>query len=112
MKFALLIIGDEDLWENASEEERKQTYAEHEEFMAALQAAGVETGGMELAHSRGARTVRGGEADATVTDGPFAETREQLAGFYTIDVPTIEDAVEWAKRLPSSVVEVRAAVGG
>jgi len=111
MEFLLLLHGDESSWQRATEEERQQTYAGHRAFMAALQDAGVKlVGGAELTHSSTATVVRGHGADAVVTDGPFAETREQLAGFYTIDVPTMEDAVEWARRLPSDIVEVRAAV--
>lgn len=111
MEFLLLLHGVEDGWQHAGEEERARTYAEHRAWMAALQEADVKiTGGAELTHSSTASTVRGIGADAVVTDGPFSEAREQLAGFYTIDVPSQADAVEWAKRLPSETVEVRAAV--
>jgi hypothetical protein len=111
MEFLLLIHGSEDAWEQASEDERKQTYAQYEAFGQALAQAGVKvTGGAELAPSRSASIVRGTGDDAIVTDGPFTEAREQFAGYYAIDVPTQADAVEWAKRLPSAVVEVRASV--
>jgi hypothetical protein len=111
MEFLLLIHGSEEAWEQASEADRKQTYAEYEAFGQALAQAGVKvTGGAELASSRSAAIVRGTGDDAIVTDGPFTEAREQFAGYYAIDVPTREEAVEWAKRLPSAIVEVRGTV--
>jgi hypothetical protein len=111
MEFLLLLHGDEAGWERAGEQERAATYAEHQAFLQALADAGVKiVGGAELTHSRTACVVRGHGADAVVTDGPFSEAREQLAGFYTIDVPSRAEAVEWARRLPSDTVEVRAAV--
>jgi hypothetical protein len=111
MEFLLLIHGAEDAWASATEEERRQTYAEYEAFGAALAQAGVKvTGGAELASSGSAASVRGTGADAVVTDGPFTEAREQLAGFYAIDVATRAEAVEWARRLPAQAVEVRGTV--
>lgn len=111
MEFLLLIHGSEEAWANATEEAIKQTYAEYEAFGNALAAAGVKvTGGAELASSRGAAIVRGVGADALVTDGPFTEAREQLAGFYSIDVPTREEAIKWARLLPAETVEVRGTV--
>jgi hypothetical protein len=63
----------------------------------------------ELEPPRTARTIL---ADGTVTDGPFAEAKEQVGGFYLIDVPSIEEAVEWGKKiplLPGDKLEVRKA---
>jgi hypothetical protein len=111
MEFLLLIHGAEDVWADATEEERRATYAEYEAFEAALAQAGVKvSAGAELAHSRSAAVVRGRGEDALVTDGPFTEAREQFAGFYAIDVAGRDEAIEWAKRLPSQTVEVRGTV--
>lgn len=106
--YMLIIVGDDDAYQALSEEQGKAVYAEHYAFMEAVQAAGVKLGpSAELAPPRGARTLH---ADGVVTDGPFAEAKEQVGGYYTIDVPTIEDAVEWARRiplLPGDKIEVR-----
>ncbi|MGH3730511.1 MAG: YciI family protein [Micromonosporaceae bacterium] len=110
MKYVLLLHADENAWVTASEAEREKTYAEHRAFMAALDEAGVPmAGGAELAPSTTAAVVRG-HHDAVVTDGPYAEAREQLGGYYVIDVPTREDAIEWARKVPCDVVEVRATI--
>lgn len=111
MEFLLLIHGAEEAWERATDEQRRQTYAEYEEFGAALARAGVKvTGGAELAASGSAAIVRGRGPGAVVTDGPFTEAREQFGGFYAIDVDSRAEAVEWAKRLPAEIVEVRGTV--
>ena len=106
--YLLMIVGDDDAYQALSEEEGKAIYAEHYAFMEAVRAAGVTLGASaELTPPSGARTLH---ADGVVTDGPFAEAKEQVGGFYTIDVPSIEDAVEWARKiplLPSDKIEVR-----
>jgi len=107
MEFALLIYGDEKRWTNASEQERRETYAQHERFMKMLQDRGAIRGGAELAATSAARTIRHGDADLSVTDGPFAETAEQLGGFYLIEAADIDEAVALGKELPAGVVEVR-----
>ena len=107
-EYVLLIIGDDDAYQALDEETGKAMYAGHLEFMRDLEAAGVpNVYSSELDSPARARTVR---ADGTVTDGPFAETKEQVGGFYVIDVPTIEEAVEWARKipmLPQDAIEVR-----
>jgi hypothetical protein len=107
-EYVLLIIGDDDAYQALDEAGAKAVMGAHEEFMRALGEAGVSvTGGAELAPQ--ARTVR---PDGTVTDGPFAEAKEQVGGFYSLDVPTFEEAVEWAKKvpmLPGDAIEVRPA---
>ena len=109
-QYVLLIIGDDDAYQALDEAAGAALMAQHEEFGAALAAAGVPTVyGAELDPPASARTVR---ADGTVTDGPFAEAKEQVGGFYVLDVPGIEEAVEWAGKipmLPGDAVEVRPA---
>jgi hypothetical protein len=106
--YLLLIVGDDDAYEALDEEQSKDMYAGHGAFMEALAAAGVKLGpSAELSAASGARTLR---ADGVVTDGPFAESKEQVGGFYSIDVPTIDDAIEWARKiplLPGDKIEVR-----
>ena len=109
-EYLLLIVGDEAGYEALTEEQGKAMYAEHYAFMEELKRAGVPiVASMELEPSATARTVLG---DGTVTDGPFAEAKEQVGGFYAIDVPSIEEAVEWGKKiplLPGDKLEVRKA---
>jgi hypothetical protein len=111
MEFLLLIHGSDEAWAAKSPEERKQTYAAYGAYEAALAEAGVKVlGGAELRAASTATVVRGVGPDALVTDGPFTETREQFGGYYSIDVATQAEAVEWAKRMPAQIVEVRGTV--
>jgi len=107
-EYLLLIVGDDEAYGRLSEEESKAVYAKHFAFMDELGKAGVAiVASMELESPTTARTIL---PDGTVTDGPFAEAKEQVGGFYTIDVASIEEAVEWGKKiplLPSDKVEVR-----
>ncbi len=107
-EYLLLIVGDEAGYESLTEEEGKAMYAGHYAFMDELNKAGVRIlASMELEPPATARTILG---DGTVTDGPFAEAKEQVGGFYAIDVPSIEEAVEWGKKiplLPGDKLEVR-----
>lgn len=83
--YAVLLPGGEDQWREADAQQRAETYARHTRFMTALAERGhAITGGAELAHSSQARTVRATPGGVDVTDGPFAETAEQLTGFYLV----------------------------
>jgi hypothetical protein len=109
-EYLLLIVGDDDAYGRLTEEENKAMYAGHFAFMDELGKAGVAiVSSAELEPPRTARTIL---YDGTVTDGPFAEGKEQVGGFYAIDVPGLEEAVEWGKKiplLPSDKLEVRKA---
>ena len=109
-EYLLLIVGDDDAYGRLSEEETKAMYAGHYAFMDELQKAGVTiVSSAELEHPRTARTIL---SDGTVTDGPFAEAKEQVGGYYMIEVPSIEEAVAWGKKiplLPTDKLEVRKA---
>jgi hypothetical protein len=72
-------------------------------YMTALSNAGVMRGGNRLAPPWTATTVRIRDGERQVQDGPFAETREIAAGYVVIDVPSLDEALEWAARSPSSV---------
>jgi hypothetical protein len=85
--------------------------AEYNAYTAWLDGQGWLRGGEALRPSSGARTVRVRDGQRVVTDGPFAETKEQLGGYYVVDCPTLEDALEAAARIPgarSGAIEVRA----
>lgn len=78
-------------------------------------AAGVLRGGSGLQHSTTSTTVRGGD-ELVLTDGPFVETKEQLAGYYVLDCADLDEAIAWAKKVPAiawgASVEVRPVAGG
>jgi hypothetical protein len=111
VQYLLLIYEDEETFAAMSETERNDVLGGYFQLTDDLKSAGVLLGGEALVGVRDARTVRTRGGKTTVTDGPFAETKEQLGGFYLIDVPTIEDAQRWAERIPASrtgSIEVRA----
>lgn len=110
MKFMLLIYGDERVWTSMRPDEMEKIYAEHRAYGAEMERAGVARGGFELKPVSAAKSVRFWKGRRTVTDGPFAETKEQLAGYYLIEVDSAEQALDWAERMPGMVegtVEIR-----
>lgn len=112
MEYVLLIHAT-DAYDTLSEEEGKKLYAEHYAFMDAAKEAGVKMPySAEMEQPDRARLVRHVGDQLLVTDGPFSEAKEQLGGFYVVDVPTVDEAVAWAKRiptLPGDTIEVRPA---
>jgi hypothetical protein len=90
--YAVLFPGNEKTWAEASPEERARVYGLHGRFAELLAERGHRvTGGAELADSSGAKVVRGTLDNVSVTDGPFAETVEQLTGFYLVESDDLED---------------------
>jgi hypothetical protein len=111
MQYLLLIYEDETALSSMSESARKEVFDGYFQLTKDLRTAGVMLGGEPLVSTSHATTVRRRAGRTTVTDGPFAETKEQLGGFYLIDVPTLEDAQRWAARIPAAAtgsIEVRA----
>jgi hypothetical protein len=109
MRYIALIYGDETWFERQSEADQAAHLQRWDEFSEALQVAGVVTGGARLAPTAAARSVRR-RSGPLVSDGPFAETKEQLCGFIALDVATLDEAVAWAQRCPATnygTVEVR-----
>lgn len=106
----LILMAEQDHfanWEAADAEQRDRVVADFQAFVRAVDERGAILAGEALADPSTARTVRPG-LPRTVTDGPFAETVEQLGGFYLIDVPTEQDAIELAGLLPREYhLEVR-----
>ena len=83
-EYIVLLPGNETEWAKADEAERARVYGKHQEFAAALAERGHKvTGGAELAQSTEAKTVRRTGGSVAITDGPYAETVEQLTGYYT-----------------------------
>lgn len=105
-----LIYSDEDVWDTLSENERRDVYTRYTAFAEQARAAGVIVGGNELVPSRDATTVRVRGGETLVTDGPYAEVKEALGGYFLLEVDSIEDALEWAARIPGAehgAIEVR-----
>ncbi|HEX4834446.1 MAG TPA: YciI family protein [Trebonia sp.] len=83
------------------------------DFAQALQAAGAHVAAEQLTHSETATTIHRDGERRVITDGPFMETKENLLGFYLIEAGNLDEALEWAQRMPvapTSVIEVRAAL--
>ena len=110
MKYALLIYDDEQTYATMDEAAMREVYAAHEAYGQALTEAGVLRGGSELQPSHTATSLRFANGKPSLHDGPFAETREQLGGFYLIEVDTLDQALAWAEKMPAlhnGTVEVR-----
>ena len=110
MKVLALIYGDESRWETFDEKQREAVYSKYRAF--GEDAANHIVGGAELASTRTATTVRIRDGQTLVTDGPFAETKEALGGFYLLDCASLEEAAELAARIPGAehgAIELRPA---
>lgn len=110
MKYMLLIYADENV---LNESAREHCYQESLELVSALQSKGQFVGASPLHHTRTATSVRLREGKSFVTDGPFAETKEQLGGFFMIDAGDLDEAIGIAQRIPAArwgTVEIRPVV--
>ena len=110
MKYMLLICRDEPAWDKLSTTARQQVYADTVKIQEELEARGQYVAGHPLHPSSSATSVRVRDGKRLVTDGPFAETREQLGGYMMIDVKDLDEAIAIAARIPlarTSTVEVR-----
>lgn len=101
MRYMMLIYSDESAREGASTEEMARVAAEHIVLMDSANQRGVFRGADPLQPTSTATTVRKQNGKVMVTDGPFAETKEQLAGYYILDCKDLDEALEWASRIPS-----------
>ena len=111
MQFMLLIYDDEALWERMAEEERGKIMQDYFAFTNELKDTGKYVSADPLQPSATAKLVRVRDGEVGTTDGPFTETKEQLGGYYLVDVDTEEEALEWAAKIPSArvgTIEVRA----
>ena len=110
MKYAFTIYGDEGRRAAASEEDQQAMAQAYGAVTQEMQDKGVYVAGEGLYPTQTATTVRVREGDRDVTDGPYAETKEQLGGFYVLDVKNLDEAIEWAAKIPGSQfgsVEIR-----
>jgi hypothetical protein len=113
MKFMLLICDDEKAWGKLSETEQRQIYGEYGQFTQQIKSSGHYLDSAQLQPTSAATSVRVRNGKRLVTDGPFAETREQLGGYYLIDAKDLDEATAIAARIPSArlgTVEVRPVV--
>src|SRR5262245_10885185 len=115
MKYMLLIYGDEKAYWALSEADREKVHDGHRAYGEALTAAGVVRGGSQLSPISSSTTGRFNNGKTKTVDGPFAETKEQLGGYYLIETENLEQALEWAAKMPGmwagGAVEVRPLVG-
>ena len=112
-QYVILLPGNEAAWLEATEDQRAAMYDKHRQFAELLVRRGhTLVGGAELTHSRTARVVRGDLDAVTVSEGPYAETVEQLTGFYEVGTDDLEDLLNLCGLLAGGggAVEVRAAV--
>jgi len=110
MKYMLLIYHDEQRWNEIGDSERQQIYCEYGKLRERLEAGGQFLGGSQLQPTTAATSIRIRDGKELVTDGPFAETHEQLGGYFLIDAKDLGDAIAVAKLIPSArtgIVEVR-----
>lgn len=110
MKYAILIYENEANWAHMSEAEVGAAIAEYNAYTKSLLDAGIMRGGEQLHPTAAARTVRTPHGKQQVTDGPFAETKEQLGGFYLVETATVDEALAWAAKCPGArngSIEVR-----
>jgi len=105
-----LIYGDASRWDAFSTEEREAMYKQYRAFADDAGKAGVMAGGGELASTRDATTVRVRDGESLVTDGPYAEVKEALGGYFIFECESMDQAVEYAARIPGAehgAIEVR-----
>ncbi len=110
MQYLLLIYEAESEWNAISEAEKQKIYREYGELSKDLQKNGNYKGGHQLQPVSTATTVRERNGKKSVIDGPFAETKEQLGGFYLLECKDLDEAIQWAARIPHAAqacVEIR-----
>jgi hypothetical protein len=100
MKYLLAFFGEEGGWDDVSPEEMQEGMKLWQDYEQQLVDANAYIAGEGLKESDTATTVKRQGEERIVTDGPFAETKEQLGGFYLIDVENLDEAIEWAKKVP------------
>jgi hypothetical protein len=104
MKYILLIYDDEQVRVKSSEAERKQMYGEYAQLTQQIQSGGQYVAGSGLQPTATATSVRVRDGQRLLTDGPFAETREQLGGYYLVEARDLDAALAIAARIPGAKV--------
>jgi hypothetical protein len=110
MQYLLMVYVNEASWPKMSKAEQEQGMAAYGAYTEALNKAGVLKGSNRLQPVSTATTVRLANGKPQVLDGPYVDSKEQVGGYYLIDVPDLDAAISWASRCPGAshgVVEVR-----
>jgi len=113
MQYMLLIYDDPSVWQTMSEEDSRAVMGEYGAYTEALRGAGAFVAGDALQPTTTATSIRVRDGETLTTDGPFAETKEVLGGYYVVDVESLDEALSWAARIPSAkfgTIEVRPVV--
>ena len=113
MQYMLLIYGDQNGWETLNEAERGEMMQAYGSFSQELRDSGSLVAGDALEPTETATTVRVRDDETLTTDGPFAETKEQLGGYYLVEADSLDEAIGWAGKIPGArygSVEVRPVV--
>ena len=104
MQYMLLIYSNEAEMEKLPPQEAEKIFGSYMEYTREMVKAGVMRAGEALKPINTATTVRVRSGKVTTTDGPFAETKEQLGGYYIIEVASLDEAIKWASRCPTAPV--------
>lgn len=110
MKYLCLIYDNEQEWQKFPKDVQQKYMGEYREFTESIQKTGQYIGGNQLAPTHTGTVVRTRNGKLSTTDGPYAETKEQLGGYYLIDAKDLNDAIKVASRIPSArfgAIEVR-----
>ena len=110
MRYLLLIYGDEAAGADATPQDMEAMMGAYMAYGEAITAEGIMRGGDALQPSTSATTLRVRDGETLLSDGPFAETREQLGGFYMVECDSLDQAIDAAKRIPGALtgsIEVR-----
>lgn len=110
MQYLLMLYVEEAGWSKLTKAQQEQGVAAYAAYTEALTKAGALKGSNRLQPSSAATTVRIANGKSQVLDGPYVESKEQIGGYYLIDVPDLDAAISWAARCPAAshgVVEVR-----
>jgi len=110
VRYILLIYGDEQAWGAMGPDEQGSEFAEYNDYTKWLTDQGWYEGGEPLHPTSSATTVRVREGETLSTDGPFAETKEQLGGYYIVNCENLDQAIDAASRIPAArggSIEVR-----
>lgn len=110
MQYLLMLYLDDTAWPKMTPEQQKEGEAAYMAYTDALVKSGILVGANRLQPSASATTVRLEDGKPKVLDGPYADAKEQLGGYYLIEVPDLDAALSWASRCPTighGIVEVR-----
>jgi len=110
MRYTLFLYSDQSSFADAPPEAKEESRAAFGHYIGALREAGVFVDTDWLQPTASATTISMADGETRIQDGPFAETKEQLGGFFVIDVPDLDSALAWAKKCPAvhfGKVEVR-----